>query len=622
MSDLQPPENNIELDHREITGVRSILRYSTNEMLSPNNTRKCVSWKDELSDSPLHLFCTYPAEEEDVIVIDEELEEERVEKSKERKQMSQDEKKRKELILDYNDSICSDKVNGEERRHDEADRKRERKKNSRNEGGRTKKKEEGRPPTEEEVLAEIGRKIMDAGEKATRMKEQKREEAERRREKKNDEKRKREEKKKRKKEKEIGSEKEEKGMDRKPKSRAEAARRTKALLAMESENEGRSSLDDMGEEDDDEPKKKKRKYRKRTKPLPFVSSVKDANEEEGVHAGCGKYINNPNDVTMQTMCKGTSLEDEEPQGDGDEILSVPFVWMSCEEDSRETIQPTTFHPHHHMKGHVKEVEELSHRMAFEHGEMATRLEGMKLNLFADTTLRRFDSRVLRNIDLLSATGMWPDDLLPQPNRLISKCQYLMWNPSESEPNPAPSKLCESSFPQKTRFVRVDPSHKKKDDVTSEEMDVMSGAAAERVTKRDMMRNVEELVRSKWKKTSWTPLPNSGNPFDVPEILTRRTMRTKEYQSASHVQKMPVVYLPCENSSKRRKKTRKEVLLEMASRPRRIVEESEQSIYKEDMREGGEEDGYQYEWDEMGEIIENPMRDHHIHEDAIGHSYEG
>ncbi|GMR52981.1 hypothetical protein PMAYCL1PPCAC_23176, partial [Pristionchus mayeri] len=164
----------------------------------------------------------------------------------------------------FNDPTFANFNHNKRRLDDDEERVEVKKKTGGKKGVPKKKKEEGRPETEEEVLAEIRRKIEESEEKAKRMKKQRIEEKERKKEemakRKSDEKRERKEKKRKKEEardrERLKKEEDERSlMDRKPKSRAEAARRTKALLALG--GEGRNGSED----EEEEPKKKKRKYR-------------------------------------------------------------------------------------------------------------------------------------------------------------------------------------------------------------------------------------------------------------------------------------------------------------------------------------------------------------------------
>lgn len=110
----------------------------------------------------------------------------------------------------------------------------------------------------------------------------------------------------------------------------------------------------------------------------------------------------------------------------------------------------------------------------------------------------------------------------------------------------------------------------------------------------------------------------------------------DYHSVPYVHKLNVQSLPCEYNNKKRKKTRKEVLQEIATKPRPDTLKREvrgligkacdimcQGIYIQE-EEGDEEDIYKFAWNEMGEMIENPMRDNRMEEDpfAAANPYEG
>lgn len=111
----------------------------------------------------------------------------------------------------------------------------------------------------------------------------------------------------------------------------------------------------------------------------------------------------------------------------------------------------------------------------------------------------------------------------------------------------------------------------------------------------------------------------------------------DYHSVPYVHKHHVQSLPCEYNNKKRKKTRKEVLQEIATKPRpdmrkrevrRLIEKGCDSMMFQDIyiqeEEGDEEDRYKFAWNEMGEMIENPMRDNRMEEDpfAAVNPYEG
>ncbi|GMT09489.1 hypothetical protein PFISCL1PPCAC_786, partial [Pristionchus fissidentatus] len=540
----------------------------------------------------------------------------------------------------------------------EGDKKEERKKKKNSKRGYTKgapKKDEGVARTEEEVIAEIGKKKAESLEKATRMKEMKREEKERKRvekekKKKKAEERVKEEKKREKKEDWMNL------VERAPRTRAEASRRTKALLKLgkrvmlevmnedgyedegrkkmkkgeyedeeEDEEESEEKEESEIEEEEEKPKQRRRTRRTRTNPVAYHRRVKDEVDDEEDDADCGNYVDNPNDIRGTKYCQSewdSELEDEE---DDEDACSAPFLWRSDKENEMMidgAMGPANFDPDEIMKRRLNHVTEFSEGITAEYQAMIKQLDGMQLNLFADSTVRRFDPGVVHTIDSSITVCMWPVNALPKPEDTRPMQDLHVWPKEGATPfgRRGPSDKV-------TPFVRIRPQSIMRDKKASMEIDKMAAGGVVTVTKDDIMRNLEELLQSKLDGTKkWTPLPSARNPFDVPEISTRKlsTEPREDTPVSSYIQKVDLISLPPDNVNKKRmkKKTIKEALMEFVKNPETATDVPE-DIYKDDKEEDGDDDdGYKFEWNEMGEIMDNPMRDNLVGEDPFGaHSYE-
>ncbi|GMT11062.1 hypothetical protein PFISCL1PPCAC_2359, partial [Pristionchus fissidentatus] len=507
--------------------------------------------------------------------------------------------------------------------------------------------------TEEEVIAEIGKKKAESLEKATRMKEMKREEKERKRiekeKKKETEERVKEEKKREKKEDWMDL------VERAPRTRAEASRRTKALLKLGKrvmlelmnedgyEDEGRKKMKKVQyeeEETDNEsvekeeseveveevekPKQMRRTRGTRTNPVAYLRRAKKEAADDEVGPDCGNYIANPNDIRGTKYCQ--SEWDSDYEEDDEDASSSPFLWRSDKEDEMMidgAMGPANFDPDEIMKRRLNDATEFSEGITAEYHAMIKQLDGMQLNLFADSTVRRFDPGVVHTIDSSITVCMWPISALPKPEDKRLMKDLHVWPGEGATPfgRRGPSEKV-------TPFVRIRPESIKRDKKASMEIDKIATGEVVTVTKDDIMRNLEELLQSKLDGTKkWTPLPSARNPFDVPEISTRKlpTEPREDEPVSSYVQKVDVISLPLDNVNKKKmkKKTIKEALMEFMEKPDAATTKVK-DIYKNDQEgDGDDDDGYKFEWNEMGEIMDNPMRDNLIGEDPFGaHSYEG
>ncbi|GMT22074.1 hypothetical protein PFISCL1PPCAC_13371, partial [Pristionchus fissidentatus] len=484
-------------------------------------------------------------------------------------------------------------------------------------GAAKKKKNRDVPQTEEEMISEIGKWKEESFEKAmmrmkmrTEAKVRKMEEEEKRR------KREKEERKKRETE-TVGKSK----IEAPSRNRADACRRTKELLQLgkrmvvqladdDEGGKGKKKRRDEEKEENDvkdaKPKKVTTKKRVSTKPVTLRKKGKkdDVTQEEGGD-DCGNYTINPNDVRGMDYCQSAPDSEYEDEEEGDDELPLPFLWRSDKESEMMmdgAMGPASIDSDEALKIRLNELTELSEAMSTEYRAMMKTMDGLKLNLFGDSTIRRFDPRVMHSIDFTTTECLWPVDMLPNGGGAkIPTMESQMW-PGDGEYDDA---LGDRSKVACQPFTRIRSEITKKNKKASRDIDAMaSGGGGGKVTNDDILKNLDELLLSKLDPTkSWTPLPSSYNPFDIPEITSRKQSAEQRVDEApSYVQKTAVMELPRDRVNNK-KMTIKEALVAFVRKP--AGADAAENIYKDEGE--GEDDGYQFEWNEMGDVIDNPMR---------------